>query len=100
MAAGSCRGTTGSPVARWAGPRVGGQETVMSLLMRNVTVSTKYGGGFVQSIDGLSGGSEGGQPRDWFYFVNGIEASQGAAATNVSQGEHFRGEEETSGLQA
>jgi hypothetical protein len=76
-------------VRSWGAPKVSGQETVMSLLMRNVTVSTKYGGGFVQSIDGLSGGSEGGQPRDWFYFVNGIEASQGAAATNVSQGDHI-----------
>ena len=38
-------------------PKVRGEETVMSLLMRNATVTTKYGGGFVQSIDGLSGGS-------------------------------------------
>ena len=28
----------------------------MSLLMRNATVTTRYSGGFVQSIDGLSGG--------------------------------------------
>ena len=32
----------------------------MSLLMRNATVTTRYGGGFVQSIDGLSGGQEAG----------------------------------------
>ena len=70
-------------------PRVHGQETVMSLLMRNATVTTRYGGGFVQSVDGSSGGSTGGQPHDWFYYVNGVEAPQGAAATNVHPGDHI-----------
>lgn len=70
-------------------PRVVGQETVMSLLMRNATVSTRYSGGFVESIDGFSGGQEGGQPVDWFYYVNGVEAPQGAAATNVHPGDHI-----------
>ena len=70
-------------------PRVVGTETVMSLLLRNDKVTTKYGGGFVESIDGLSGGQEtGGDPLDWFYYVNGIEAPKGAAATNVNQGDH------------
>jgi len=66
--------------------KVRGQETVMSLLMRNHSVQTRYGGGFVQSIDGLSGG---GQPVDWFYYVNGVQASIGAAATNVNPGDHI-----------
>jgi Domain of unknown function (DUF4430) len=70
-------------------PRVHGQETVMSLLMRNATVTTRYGGGFVQSVDGASGGSTGGQPRDWFYYVNGVQAPQGAAATSVHPGDHI-----------
>jgi hypothetical protein len=70
-------------------PRVVGTETVMSLLLRNDKVTTKYGGGFVESIDGLSGGQEtAGDPLDWFYYVNGIEAPKGAAATNVYQGDH------------
>ncbi len=61
----------------------------MSLLLRNDKLTTKYGGGFVESIDGLSGGQEeGGDPLDWFYYVNGIEASKGAAATNVHPGDH------------
>jgi Domain of unknown function (DUF4430) len=80
----------GAVVVRSSGaPRVQGQETVMSLLVRNATVSTRYSGGFVQSIDGLSGGQEGGQPVDWFYYVNGVEAPQGAAATNVHPGDHI-----------
>ncbi len=70
-------------------PRVVGQETAMSLLLRNDTVTTRYGGGFVESIDGLSGGQEGGAPVDWFYYVNGVEAPKGAAATNVHPGDHI-----------
>jgi hypothetical protein len=70
-------------------PRVVGTDTVMSLLLRNDKVTTKYGGGFVESIDGLSGGQEtAGDPLDWFYYVNGIEAPKGAAATNVHPGDH------------
>jgi hypothetical protein len=68
-------------------PRVQGQETVMSLLLHNDAVTTRYGGGFVQSIDGLAGGQEAGRPVDWFYYVNGVEASKGAAATNVHPGD-------------
>jgi hypothetical protein len=59
----------------------------MRLLQRNASVQTRYGGGFVQSIDGYAGGSSGG-PVDWFYYVNGIEAPKGAAATSVNRGDH------------
>jgi Domain of unknown function (DUF4430) len=69
--------------------KVVGQETAMSLLERNYQVKTRYGGKFVQSIDGLSGGSEAGEPVDWFYYVNGVEASKGAAATNVYPGDQI-----------
>ncbi len=78
-------------------PKVVGQETVMSLLRRNVSVGTRYGGGFVQSIDGLSGatqgressagGTQGGEPWDWFYYVNGLQAPKGAAETTVHAGD-------------
>jgi hypothetical protein len=69
-------------------PHVRGQETVMSLLVRNRKVKTRYGGGFVQSIDGHAGGTRGGDPVDWFYYVNGVEASKGAADTSVRPGDH------------
>jgi hypothetical protein len=71
----------------WSAPRVVGEETVMSLLMRNATVETRYAGGFVQSIDGVAGGHERGRPVDWFYYVNGSEAPKGAAATNLNRGD-------------
>jgi hypothetical protein len=70
-------------------PKVIGEETVMSLLMRNDPVSTRYGGGFVESIRGLSGGQEREEPVDWFYYVNGVEATKGAAATDVHPGDHI-----------
>ncbi|HEY2217208.1 MAG TPA: DUF4430 domain-containing protein, partial [Solirubrobacteraceae bacterium] len=77
-----------STVRSWSAPQVRGQETAMSLLTRNAKVATRFGGGFVQSIDGLAGGREGGQPVDWFYYVNGVEAAKGAAGTNVHPGDH------------
>jgi hypothetical protein len=80
----------GATVMRsWSAPGVRGEETVMSLLMRNASVSTRYSGGFVQSIDGIEGGHERGAPVDWFYYVNGIEASIGASSTKVHSGDHI-----------
>ena len=45
----------GTPVPAPAAPKIVGQETVMSLLERNYQVTTRYGGRFVQSIDGPRG---------------------------------------------
>ena len=60
-------------------------ETVMRLLQRTFEVETRYGGGFVQSIDGVGGGRRGGRPVDWFFYVNGIEADSGAAARRLAR---------------
>ncbi len=68
-------------------PRVRGSETVMSLLMRNDPVTTRFGGGFVQSIAGRSGGQRAGRQIDWFYYVNGLQAPRGAAETVVHAGD-------------
>ena len=62
-------------------------DTVMRLLQRNFRVETKYGGGFVQEIDGVSGGRAKGRQVDWFYYVNGVEASNGAADHKVNSGD-------------
>jgi hypothetical protein len=67
--------------------KVRGEETVMSLLMRNYKVATHYGGGFVESVNGHSGGHVGGDAVDWFYYVNGVEAPEGAAETKVHRGD-------------
>jgi len=64
-----------------------GSETVIRLLERGHRVTTRFGGGFVQSIDGVAGAS--GRRLDWFYYVNGIEAGRGAAATRVHPGDRI-----------
>ncbi|MEA2478727.1 MAG: hypothetical protein QOJ07_649, partial [Thermoleophilaceae bacterium] len=61
-------------------------DTVMRFLQSERKVSLKYGGGFVQSIDGLSGGGASGR-QDWFYFVNGAEADTGAADHKLHSGD-------------
>jgi hypothetical protein len=80
------RGFGSSQIASIARSHVPGAETVMRALERSFHVATRYGGGFVQSIDGFSGGSS---KLDWFYYVNGIEASAGAAATAVHRGDRI-----------
>jgi hypothetical protein len=74
-----------SPIGYASETHVPGAETVMSLLERHFKVSTRYGGGFVRSINGHLGDSN---HLDWFYYVNGILAPKGAAATNIHQGDH------------
>ncbi len=64
-------------------PKRSGGDTVLRLLERNATVTKRYGGGFVQSIDGVAGGRRGGRPYDWFFYVNGVESEEGAAAVKV-----------------
>ena len=71
------------------GPQIRGSDTVMRLLQRNADVSTRYGGGFVQSINGLAGGRKNGRSLDWFYFVNGVLAEEGAASTKVRPGDRI-----------
>jgi hypothetical protein len=58
----------------------GEKQTVFDLLQENSQVTTAYGGGFIDSINGLkssSGGLRGGI-SDWFYYVNGVFAHLGA----------------------
>ena len=42
----------------------------------------------MEGIDGVSSGQEAGQPLNWFYYVNGVEAPKGASATGVNPGDH------------
>jgi len=55
-------------------------DSVMDILKKHLDVKTEYGGGFVESINGLSSGYTGAdkKTRDWFYYANGIITSVGA----------------------
>jgi Domain of unknown function (DUF4430) len=74
--------------------------TVLQALDREVDVETRYGGRFVQAIEGVEGSLSKG--RDWFYFVNGVAADKGAAEYRLHPGEivwwdfrRWQGEPET-----
>jgi hypothetical protein len=54
-------------------------DTVMRALEANADVETRFGGGFVHSIGGVAEGERGGDPYDWFFFVDGVESPVGAA---------------------
>ena len=62
-------------------------DTVMRMLQRSYDVRTRYGGRFVQSIEGIEGGRRRGNPVDWFYYVNGVEAKNGAAERRIAEGD-------------
>ena len=64
-------------------------ETVIRFLDREAEITTRYGGGFVQSIDGLAGTESGGRRYDWFFYVNGIESAVGAAEVHVQGGDRI-----------
>jgi hypothetical protein len=69
--------------------KVAGADTVMRVVQRNAKVGTKFGGDFVQSINGVAGGREGGRPVDWFIYVNGIQSKKGAAAVDAHGGDRL-----------
>jgi Domain of unknown function (DUF4430) len=80
------RGFGGHQIAQIDRSHVPGSETVMRMLERSFRIGTRYGGGFVQSINGLA---PSGAETDWFYYVNGVQAPKGAAGTSVHAGDHI-----------
>ena len=72
-------------------PRATGEasesDTVMRVLDREAEIETRYGGGFVSSIEGLAEGEGDGRRYDWFFYVNGVESPIGAADFALDGGE-------------
>ena len=64
-------------------------DTVMRVLEGNADISTRYGGGFVKSIEGVEETQRGGNPYDWFFYVDGVESPIGAADYSLSGGERI-----------
>lgn len=63
-------------------------DTVMRFLEGKVdNLETRYGGGYVKSIDGIEETQRGGHPYDWFFYVNGVESPIGAAEVSLKGGE-------------
>ena len=59
--------------------------TPIQALDRVADIETRYGGRFVQSVNGIEGSLEG--QRDWFYFLNGIEPDRGGAEVTLRAGD-------------
>jgi len=64
-------------------------DTAMRATEADADVQTRYGGGFVHSIDGVAEGERGGDPYDWFFFVDGVESPVGAADVSLQGGERI-----------
>jgi len=59
--------------------------TAMQALDREADIETRYGGRFVQSIEGHEGNL--GARRDWFYFINGFEGDRSATDYELRDGD-------------
>jgi len=59
--------------------------TALQALRRKADVTTRYGGRFVQSIEGIKGSLD--DRRDWFWFVNGLEGDRSAAEYRLHDGD-------------
>ena len=55
-------------------------ESAMDILNKVATVTTTYGGGYVESINGIKSQYNGGagEKKDWLYYINGMLASVGS----------------------
>ena len=59
--------------------------SALEALRREAEVDTRYGGRFVQSVNGIEGDLA--QQRDWFWFVNGYEGDRSAADYELHDGD-------------
>ena len=88
---GRARGTARLWITRDEGAHVVLTATVpaglsaMQALDRVVKLRTRYGGRYVQGIDGIEGSLT--RERDWFYFVNGYEGDRSAAEYRLHPGD-------------
>ena len=60
-------------------------QSLLRALKSEAKVDTRYGGGFVQSIDGLEGSAR--RHEDWFWFVNGLAGDRSAASYRLRDGD-------------
>ena len=68
----------------FAGPVPAGLDGIQAV-ERKFKVTTRYGGRFLQSINGISGSLV--DQRDWFFFVNGIEGDRSATEVTLHPGD-------------
>jgi hypothetical protein len=77
------------PMVERSGVGADESDTVMRVLEAGADISTRYGGGYVKSIDGVEEAERDGDPYDWFFFVDGVESPIGAADYALEGGERI-----------
>lgn len=65
--------------------KVAAGQSAMQALDRETDLDTRYGGRYVQAVEGLEGSLS--ERRDWFWFVNGYEADRSAAEYRLRAGD-------------
>ena len=60
-------------------------QTLLRALRSKAKVTTRYGGGFVQSIEGVEGSAR--RHEDWFWFVNGLAGDRSATSYRLRDGD-------------
>ena len=60
-------------------------QTLLRALAAEADVETRYGGRFVQAVNGIEGSLR--AQRDWFWFVNGYEGDRSAASYRLRDGD-------------
>jgi hypothetical protein len=59
--------------------------TAMQALDRVADIDTRYGGRFVEAVNGVNGSLS--AQQDWFYFINGYEGDRSAAEYKLHDGD-------------
>lgn len=65
--------------------KVGAGSDGIRTVEQKLKVTTRYGGRYLQSVNGIAGSL--GAQRDWFYFVNGVEGDRSAAEVKLRPGD-------------
>jgi uncharacterized protein DUF4430 len=60
-------------------------QTLMRALAAEADLDTRYGGRYIQSVNGIEGDLT--AQRDWFWFVNGYEGDRSAASYRLRDGD-------------
>ncbi|MDY6796923.1 MAG: DUF4430 domain-containing protein [Actinomycetota bacterium] len=83
----------GGEVLKDVSVEVRDSSSAMQALQEVAVVETSYGGGFIDAVNGLvsgyEGGAESGEKKDWFFYVNGQMADVGAGEYLPREGDRL-----------
>ena len=65
--------------------QVSAGQTLMRALASHADVETRYGGRYLQAVNGIEGSLN--RRRDWFWFINGYEGDRSASEYRLRDGD-------------